>query len=177
MSHYKFTRRGGLALFSDFAWPLPAAGRAGAWVEVSGPLQPCRHGLHVCRREDLPYWLHDQLWQVEVEGPSLPAHDGQVVGRARLLRPVDAWPDVQRSFADQCVARVEERSGRGHTDARLQAYLSAASQCAQGGNVLVAAYASALAFTCFAPPEQADAAFRAERRQQALLLSAALQLE
>lgn len=177
MSHYKFTRRGGRALFNDFAWPLPAAGRAGDWVEVSGPLQPCRHGLHVCRREDLPYWLHDELWQVEIAGTSLPAHDGQVVGRARLVRPVEAWPDVQRTFASQCLARAEALRARAPKDARLEAYLGAAAHCVQSGNLLVTAYASALAFTCLAPPEQADAAFRAERRQQAQLLSAALRLE
>ena len=31
------------------SWPLPTNGRPGAWLGVKPPVQPCAHGLHLCR--------------------------------------------------------------------------------------------------------------------------------
>jgi hypothetical protein len=176
MSTFKFTRSGGRALFSNFAWPLPTSGAPGAFIEVRGPLQACRHGLHVCRLEDLPYWLHDELWHVETEGSALSAHDGLVVQRARLVRKVETWQTARQAFASACVERALARAAEAPEDADVAAYLNAATHCRDSGNVMVAAYASALAFTRFVSADRATTAYREERSQQAQLLAALLQL-
>jgi hypothetical protein len=56
---YKFLRPDGTGVFTRFAWPLPADGRPGAWVEA--PVVSCRSGLHACRVSDLPLWLGREL--------------------------------------------------------------------------------------------------------------------
>jgi hypothetical protein len=59
---YKFLRRGSIAPFSRHVW------RIGEWVSAEGKLDACTNGVHLCRQADLPYWLADELWEVEVAG-------------------------------------------------------------------------------------------------------------
>jgi hypothetical protein len=104
---YKFLRRGGVAPFSGFVWPV------GQWVKAEGPLESCVNGIHVCRLGDLPYWLSDELWEVEVAGERLPDAQKLVVARARLRERVADWPKpIARAFANDCVWRVGELSVR-----------------------------------------------------------------
>ena len=51
MIAFKFLRADGTGVFTGFRWPLPQAA-PGAWVQ-SG-VDPCRSGIHACRRADLP---------------------------------------------------------------------------------------------------------------------------
>jgi hypothetical protein len=70
-------------------WDLPKDGQPGAWREVTGPLKPCEHGLHLLRACDLMHWLAvGTLWRVETEGERLDCADKVVVRRARLVHPV-----------------------------------------------------------------------------------------
>ena len=106
MKGYKFLTADGEGLFSRFAWPLPN-GRPGPWVESE--IEPCRSGIHACRKDDLPYWIAPALYEIEVDGP-IEAHAIKVVaGRGRLLRRIDAWDATTRhAYGQMCFARAQE---------------------------------------------------------------------
>ena len=99
---YKFLATGAIGPIPRFAWPRPPRpGTPGAWLDVAGPVQPCRQGVHVCGKDQLAYWLHEELWRVEVSGPAVDGADCVVVPRARLIEPLAAWSDggVAQQFA------------------------------------------------------------------------------
>lgn len=109
MTCYKFLARGAVGPFSGRPWPSPQGfGRPGGWMAASR-LEPCRSGLHLCRPTDLPLWLCEELYTVEVEGEVL-AHDSFVlVHRARLVDRVDAWrQETAGSFCHGCALRVRD---------------------------------------------------------------------
>jgi hypothetical protein len=104
---YKFLRQGAIAPFSGHEW------REGEWVTVSGELEACSNGVHVCRRRDLPYWLADELWLVDVDGERLELGQKLVVRRAQLRSRVKDWPNpVARDFALDCVWHVRDLAVR-----------------------------------------------------------------
>jgi hypothetical protein len=106
MSAYKFLTADGHGLFSRFAWPLPNGG-PGAWVESE--IEPCRAGIHACRKNDLPYWIAPALYKVELEGPVDEQAVKVVAPRARLLRRIDAWDASMRdAYGQMCFARAHE---------------------------------------------------------------------
>jgi hypothetical protein len=127
----KFLGRGGVGLFSGFGWPLPVAGEPGAWVEVEGPLEPGRNGIHACRPQDLTDWIDDELWAVELDGELEEREATVVARRGRLLRRVEAWtPDAARAFAEACLWRTRDRvvdSLRAHGLPRQAAALGGAA--------------------------------------------------
>jgi hypothetical protein len=103
---YKFLLPGAVAPFSRFAWPV------GEWVE-SAEQRPCRAGVHACRAADLPYWLHEELWELELGGEPLRLRHKLVAPRGRLIRRVEAWNDAAgKAFAEACVERVRLLAGR-----------------------------------------------------------------
>lgn len=115
-TYWKFLSSGSVGPFTGYSWP------AGEWVSADTP-DPCQAGFHACRRNDLPYWLADELWEVELAPPVRPARHKVVAGRARLAARVEAWtPDTARELADACVSRtvrhaVAELAGSGLDDA------------------------------------------------------------
>jgi len=125
----KFLAAGGRGPFSRMAWPAPADGAPGAWLVVDGVLAQCERGLHVCRDVDLAYWIHDELWDVEVEGPAVDGLDCLVVARARLLRRIGAWTESRHQFAQASIEHAaaspslsdREEFGELLGDARLMA--------------------------------------------------------
>lgn len=128
MTWYKFLTSGATGAFSRFRWPAPTDPEApGAWVDVPGPLEPCCSGLHVCRASDLPYWMLEELYTVEVDGLVLEYADFGLTGRARLLRRVEPWDrDLASAFGRACTWRVRDlaagallRTGRGEAADRL----------------------------------------------------------
>ena len=40
----------------------------GEWFEVQGELIPCENGIHLCRPQDLIYWLGPDIYEAEYEG-------------------------------------------------------------------------------------------------------------
>jgi hypothetical protein len=107
---YKFLASGAIGAFSGQPWPTPAPdGEPGAWVTAEGPLEPCRRGLHLCRGGDLPYWLNEELYVVEVSG-DVEQHESFVLaGRARLLRRVPMWSqESAHRFSSACAWRVRD---------------------------------------------------------------------
>jgi hypothetical protein len=103
---YKFLRRDATSPFGGFAWPLPDGG-PGAWVEAA--VEPCRSGIHACRRADLPLWLDRLLYEVELDGEIVEAPAKVIGSRARLVRRIDAWDDRLRDeYTRMCAARAHE---------------------------------------------------------------------
>jgi len=104
MIAYKFLRPGGTSPFTGFAWPLPDGG-PGAWVEA--PVEPCRSGVHACRRDDLPLWLGRDLYEVELDGEIVEEPAKVIAARARLVRRIPAWNDPLRDeYTRRCADRA-----------------------------------------------------------------------
>ena len=106
MHAYKFLASGSRGRFSDFEWPQPAGDAPGAWVDA-GSVDECLTGVHACRTTDLPDWIDDELWLVELDG-AVEEHASMVVAeRGRLLRRVDEWDAAAAAaFADACAWRA-----------------------------------------------------------------------
>ncbi len=106
--YWKFLRAGAVSPFTGFAWPTTD----GAWVQAAGAADAagaefCQTGIHACRRADLPYWLTDELWSIELAEPVLHDVHKVVATRARLLGRVESWtPETGRELAQACVART-----------------------------------------------------------------------
>ena len=166
MRAHKFLAAGARGPLSGFAWPVPAGGVPGPWVEVEGPLAPCVRGVHVCRAPDLPHWIHDELWEVEAAGDSVEGTDCLVVRRARLVRRVEAWdgPGARR-FAEVCVSRAEGASGPAPSS-ETQGLLEDARFMVAHGYVALAAFTAAVAIGR-GHGASAEQAYREERAWQA----------
>lgn len=64
--------------------------------------------MHACRTGDLPYWLGPELWEVKLAADVVEGHYKLVAPRGRLLRRVEGWPRLERPFAEDCAARVQD---------------------------------------------------------------------
>ena len=108
MRAFKFLTAEGTGVFSGFAWPLPG-GAPGEWVESE--VDPCRSGIHACRPSDLPYWLADALYEIELDGPLDEQAVKVVAPRGRLIRRVESWDEAMReAYSQMCFARAGELS-------------------------------------------------------------------
>ena len=108
MRAFKFLTPDGAGVFSGFAWPLPG-GAPGAWVESE--VDPCRSGIHACRPSDLPYWLAEALYEIELDGPLDEQAVKVVAPRGRLIRRVESWDETTReAYSQMCFARAGELS-------------------------------------------------------------------
>jgi hypothetical protein len=181
---YKFLA-GGRSPFSGWQWDLPDGGRPGEWVEVSGPLELCANGVHACTPGQLPLWLGQDLWQVELGGEILATEQVLVASRARLTAPVAAWDaSCQERFGAYCVRRAGEMAAGYPPGGALAATVSAlagevAAQAAELWVTEAGYWAAALAGQLAAGrrdgPEY-DRSFAAERALQARWLAAELHL-
>ncbi len=110
MKAYKFLAEGRVGRFSDVHWP------EGEWIEAGGPLEDCRTGIHACLLSQLPDWIDDELWEIELDG-EVALHEAMVVAeRGRLLRRVERWDAATaQAFADDCAWRA-----RGYAIAALR---------------------------------------------------------
>jgi hypothetical protein len=97
---FKFLLDDRVAPFSRFRWPV------GEWVESTNQAA-CDTGIHSCEPGDLPFWLMDELWEIELAGQITRARHKLVAESGRLVRRVDAWDRAAAgAFADACVDRV-----------------------------------------------------------------------
>ena len=103
---YVFLLDSGLGPVSGAAWPLPADGGPGAWLEAAA-IQPPGSRVQAYAAADLPFWISQVLWEVELDG-NVTEHDCYLAAdRGRLLRQVQRWtPDVSASFAAACGLRT-----------------------------------------------------------------------
>lgn len=125
--YYKFLRPGRVSPFARFRWPEP-----GTWVDVA-EIDPCRSGVHACRTGDLPYWLDEELWRVELDGPVVETAVKVVAGRGRLVRRVDAWSAATaHEFGLACVGRL---TGHAAEELRSAALDDAAADLTAAGSL------------------------------------------
>lgn len=110
MTWFKFLAAGATGPFSGYRWPAPDRTQgAGEWTTAHPPLDPCRRGLHICREADLPFWLHEELYVVDVDGPVLEYESFVLAQRARLLQRVEAWgPGAAYRLSCECAWRVRD---------------------------------------------------------------------
>jgi hypothetical protein len=102
---YKFLMEGGRGRFTGFLW------HAGVWVEAE-TVNPCRTGIHACRVRDLPIWLDDELWEIELGGNVIGGDRKIVASRGRLTKRIEDWtPGLAREFGRYCAQRTRERVG------------------------------------------------------------------
>lgn len=167
---YKFLARGAIGPISGFQWPKPDVNAPGAWLEADGDLEPCFRGTHVCRIEDLAYWIHDELWEAETDGDSVAGFDCIVTRRARLVRCVEHWQDGGAArFVLACADHAAEIVEAASPDvaATVRHYVEDARVCAEHALPGCGAFSAALAVAKIALPKDAKAAYRRERTWQA----------
>jgi hypothetical protein len=99
---YKFLSAGRVGPFSEFRWPEP-----GVWVRAAAEAAPCRAGIHACRVDDLPWWLADELWEVELEG-EVEVDEHKIVAPAGRLRSrIGGWTaDCASEYGEACAWRA-----------------------------------------------------------------------
>ena len=144
MRALKFLRAGRVGPFSGTAWAAPGAGdEPGAWLGAGGAPSLCRAGVHACRPADLPLWICEELWRVELGGEVTAAPDKLVAPRGRLLGRVEAW-DVAAAdeLASACAARAGALGDAG------DGYSADAAGCARDASRRDGAPAFAAAATC-----------------------------
>ena len=106
MTAYKFLLADRVGFFTGFHWP------DGEWVEATDE-RTCAVGVHACAPRDLPFWLLEELWEIELDGPVARGRHKLVAQRGRLVRRVDAWNSrAGEDFSQACVERVRELAAR-----------------------------------------------------------------
>jgi len=174
----KFLRAGAVGPFSGAAWPAPGAGGPGAWLEAGGAPSLCRSGVHACRPADLPLWICEELWRVELGGEAVAAPGKLVAPRGRLLGRVGAWDAAAADdLASACAARAAVLGDAG------DGYAADAAGCARDASRRDGAPAFAAAATCAYIAAHAAAAaagdpdaYAAERAWQAAWMAERLGL-
>jgi hypothetical protein len=103
---YKFLRSGRVGPFSGFQWPEPDVR-----VDTAPEVTVCRRGIHACRRSDLPWWLADELWEIELDGPVQVEEHKIIAAAGRLRSRIEAWtPACAQEYADACAWRAQGRA-------------------------------------------------------------------
>jgi hypothetical protein len=103
---YKFLRSGRVGPFSGFQWPEPDVR-----VDTAPEVTVCRRGIHACRRSDLPWWLADELWEIELDGPVRVEEHKIIAVAGRLRSRIEAWtPACAQEYADACAWRAQGRA-------------------------------------------------------------------
>jgi hypothetical protein len=99
---FKFLGAGAVAPYTEFPWPV-----GGEWV--SAPAGRADVWIHACRRGDLPYWIDEELWRIELEAPLVETRYQIASARGRLRGRVEGWgPLLARKFAEACAWRARD---------------------------------------------------------------------
>ena len=110
MLAYKFLDGQGRTLIRAARWPLPEGDGPGPWLEAAAA-RPCREGIHACRPKDLSYWIHHELWEIELDGDIVETERKVVARRGRLTRRIDAWGDgASAEFDAWCAWRARDHA-------------------------------------------------------------------
>jgi hypothetical protein len=112
---YKFLDDSGCSVFTGQPWSLPGEVGAGPWIEADS-VRPCHSGIHACRVDDLAYWLHTDLWEIELEGDITVAEHKVVARRGRIVRRVEPWSTVWPELAAVAAWRTRDLAVAALTD-------------------------------------------------------------
>jgi len=135
MIAYKFLRSGRIGPFSAFQWP-----EVGVWVRAPRDLAACKRGIHACRVSDLPWWLADELWEIELDGDVQPDEHKIIAPAGRLRSQIEAWtPACAQEYADACAWRAQGRAVQALTRAGHRHGAHGLATCATLDEVLAAA--------------------------------------
>ena len=129
----------------------------------------------------LPYWLDQQLFQIELGGELVETESAVVAERGRLIKRIDAWTDTGwaalcsfcQQRTDENLARVTEQFPAELERARF--FVNEVQTFVQTGAYATAVYVAAVA-AHVASELEPEAAYRAERAKQAEFLATYLQL-
>jgi hypothetical protein len=135
MIAYKFLRAGRVGPFTNFTWPQP-----GGWVRAGAATDPCRRGVHACRTGDLPWWLADELWEIELDG-EVRIDEHKLVAPAGALRSqIDAWtPACAQEYGEACAWRARDRALDALSCAGHRRAADELAECATLDDLLVTA--------------------------------------
>jgi hypothetical protein len=159
MIAHKFLRSGRIGPFSAFQWPEP-----GVWVHAAPDLVACNRGIHACRPSDLPWWLADELWEIELDGDVQSDAHKILAAAGRLRSQIEAWtPACAQEYADACAWRAQERAVQALTRAGHRREAHELTTCGTLDDVLIAArqLADAIPDTRISLTIAGDGAFRA----------------
>jgi hypothetical protein len=161
---YKFLAAGGTGRFTGFQW------EAGRWIDAEAA-DPCHAGIHACRVRDLPVWLDDELWEIELDGEVITGERKLVATRGRLTQRIEQWtPEAAREFGLFCARRTRE--GVGFLPF-LSGFVIDVDRFVSQNRIAIAGFAAARA----AELRDGAAAYEGERLAQARWLAERLRLE
>ncbi len=181
MIAYKFLNDAGLSRFSETRWPLPSGAQSGEWLSARGAITPCLNGIHAMRPQHLPFWLDQQLWEIELGGALIEGESMLVAERGRLVRRVESWNDTAWSalcaFArERSAANVARVAAVAPAElARARFFVGEVDSFVALGAYPTAVYVAAVA-AHVGSPLAAEVAYRAERAEQARFLTQYLRL-
>jgi hypothetical protein len=135
------------------------------------PLLSCERGIHLCRPQDLAYWLNEELWRCEVAGEVQEGVNCLLVQRTRLLGRVEAWtPRLLEKLLPQFL------EGLPFNVPEVKRYGSTARELLAKGDPFSAAYSAAIAAGKAVASADEVRAFHAARARQGELIGAELGL-
>lgn len=179
MIAYKFLDLHGRGRFTRTPWPMPHGEKPGAWVDAGGPVVPCVRGVHALRAKHMPFWLDQQLWEIELAGSLVETDSLLVAERGRLARRVDAWnDDAWKALCEFCRERTAAHLARVevHVPSELERarfFVREVDAFIALGALPTAVYVAAVA-AHVGSPDTPELAYRAERNEQARFLTAQL---
>ena len=157
MIAYKFLRAGSVGPFTGFRW------KPGRRVETDDAFV-CERGVHACRVDDLPFWVNDELWEIELGGEVVESDFKVVAPRGMLVRRVEAWTAAAaQAFGDAAATRARALADARPGDAMARAYAEDAERRAGQRKSYAATYIAAVAAEHAGGPEGRDS----ERAAQA----------
>ncbi|MFL5949986.1 MAG: hypothetical protein ACJ74M_00080 [Gaiellaceae bacterium] len=155
---YKFLAPGSVGPFTGYNW------EPDRWVEAESP-DVCRRGIHACRTRDLPIWLDEELWEIELAGDVVEQARKLVASSGRLTRRIEAWtPALAQRFGAFCARRTRTRVG--HLP-HLSGFVADVERFVAARRIPIAGFGAARA----AELEGGPAAYEAERMAQAAWLA------
>jgi hypothetical protein len=100
---YACLGEGAVSFLSGVRWPRP--GEPNGWLRAGLDAPP--HAVRGVPLETLPWWLDEELWEVELDGARTPGERCVLAERARLVARVAEWtPQVAAELVDACARRA-----------------------------------------------------------------------
>lgn len=97
-----FLGTGARGLLDGRTWPVPIGTTPAAWLEGDERFPVRGYPL-----AELPHWLDDELWEVELDGTITPGDHSLTAARGRLIRRVGDWDASSAwAFVEEAVART-----------------------------------------------------------------------